>query len=226
MKTPRQPESACGSERSARRIGIVGTGGQGVITAVRLLCEVFVGRGHDVVSSQLHGMSQRGGTVQSFLMIDCGPSPMLAPASADVILGFEPIETARDLTLVSSRTTVLMNTAPVLPYVLAQEAVRSKCEVEYPNIDELIRSVRDATPRVFPIDATRIAVEAGSPKAMNVVMLGCLLGSGLLPCPAEEFWSAISDSAPSAGARVNQRAFEFGAAIGEGMRASETEVRA
>ncbi len=151
---------------------------------------------------------------------------MLAPGSADVILGFEPIETARDLTLMSSRTNVLMNTAFVYPYVLAQEAARNKGEVEFPKIDELIGLIRAATSHVFPIDATRVAVEAGSPKVMNVVMLGCLLGSGLLPCPAEEFWLAIADSAPSAWARVNERAFELGTAIGEGIRAGETEVQA
>ncbi len=226
MKTLRQPQNACGPERSGWRIGIMGTGGQGVPTAARLLCDVFVERGHDVVSSQLHGMAQRGGTVQSSIMIDGGPSPMLSPGSADVILGLEPIETVRGLALISSRTNVFLNTTLVLPYVLAQEAARNKGEVQYPKIDELIGLLRAVTPHVFPIEATRAAVEAGSTKSLNMVMLGCLLGSGLLPCPAEEFWSAIANSAPSAWAKVNQRAFELGAAMREGIRAVETGVRA
>ena len=226
MKTLRQPESASGPERAGWRIGIVGTGGQGVLTATRLLCEVFVERGHDVVSSQLHGMAKRGGTVQSSIVIDGGPSPVLAPGSADVILGFEPIETARALALISSRTSVFVNTALVLPYVLAQEAARNKGEAEYPKVDELIGALRAATGRVFPFEATRAAVEAGSARALNMVMLGCLLGSGLLPCIAAEFWSAVADGAPSAWAEVNHRAFELGAAMGEGIRAAESEVRA
>lgn len=202
----------------------MGTSGQGGVTATRLLCDVFVERGHNVVSSQLHGMAQRGGTVQSSIMIDSGPSPMLTPGSADVILGLEPIETVRSLSLISSHTNVFINTALVLPYVLAQKAARNEGEVEYPKIDELIASIRAATTHVFPIDATETAIEAGSTKSLNMVMLGCLLGSGLLPCPAEEFWSAIADSAPPAWAEVNHRAFELGTAMGEGIRVVETGV--
>ena len=226
MKTLRQPESASESERSGWRIAILGTSGQGGVTATRLLCDVFVERGHDVVSSQLHGMAQRGGTVQSSIMIDGGPSPMLAPGSADVILGLEPIETARGMALISSRTYVFLNTAPVLPYVLAQEAARNKGEVEYPKVEELIGTLRAATPRVFPIEATRAAVEVGSIKALNMVMLGCLLGSGLLPCPAGQFWSAVADGVPAELAQVNHRAFKSGVAMGAEIRAAETEVLA
>jgi len=225
MKNLRQPESACGPERSGWRIGILGTGGQGVLTAARLLCDVFVERGHEVVSSQLHGMAKRGGAVASSIKIDAGPSPMLAPGSADVVLGFEPIEAARGLSLVSSRTSVFMNTAPVLPYVLAQQAASNDGEVDYPNVDELIGSIRAATPHVFPIEATRIAAEAGSTKALNMVMLGCLLGSGLLPCSPGDFWSAVAADAPPAWAEVNRRAFDLGAAMGEGIRTAELELR-
>ncbi len=226
MKTLRKAENACGPKRSGWRIGILGTAGQGGITATRLLCDVFVERGHNVVSSQLHGMAQRGGTVQSSIMIDCGPSPMLSPGSADVIIGLEPIETVRGLGLISSRTNVFLNTAIILPYVLAQEAARNKGKAKYPKIDELIASLGAATPHVFPIDATLAAVEAGSTRSLNMVMLGCVLGAGMLPCPADEFWSAIADSAPSAWAKVNNRAFELGAAMGEGLRDTHMGVKA
>lgn len=218
MNTLRKTENASRPERSGWRIGILGTAGQGGVTATRLLCDVFVERGHNVVSSQLHGMAQRGGTVQSSIMIDCGPSPMLSHGSADVIIGLEPIETVRGLPFISSQTNVFLNTAIILPFVLAQEAARNKGEAEYPKIDELIGSLRAATPYVYPIEATLAAVEAGSTRSLNMVMLGCVLGSGLLPCSAEEFWSAVADSAPAAWAEVNHQAFMRGAVMGEGIR--------
>jgi len=112
--------------KSGWRVLIVGTGGQGVLTAARLLCDLFVDRGHDVVSGQLHGMAQRGGSVQSSVLIDCGSSPMIAKGRADVVLGFEPVETARALPFMSSRTVVYMNTNPVIPYTVGQQWVLSK----------------------------------------------------------------------------------------------------
>lgn len=70
------------------RILIAGTGGQGVLTAARLLCDVFVEDGHQAVSGQLHGMAQRGGSVQSSVIIDCGISPVIPSGRADFVLGF------------------------------------------------------------------------------------------------------------------------------------------
>ncbi len=94
----------------------MGTGGQGVLTAAKLLCAAFMERGHEVVSDQAHGMAQRGGCVQSSVMIDCGISPVIAQGTADFVLGFEPVETARALPIMAATTTVFMNTSPVIPY--------------------------------------------------------------------------------------------------------------
>ena len=111
------------SDDSGWRILIAGTGGQGVLTAARLLCDVLVVGGHRAVSGQLHGMAQRGGSVQSSLIIDGGISPVIPSGQADFVLGLEPVETARALPLMSARTVVYMNMAPVVPYVLAQRFV-------------------------------------------------------------------------------------------------------
>ncbi|MFQ5495312.1 MAG: 2-oxoacid:acceptor oxidoreductase family protein, partial [Phycisphaerae bacterium] len=105
------------------KILIAGTGGQGVLTAARLLCDFFVDRGHDVASGQLHGMAQRGGAVQSSVIVDGGPSPIIAMGRADFVVGLEPVETARAIPFMSARTLVFMNTAPVIPFVLAQQAI-------------------------------------------------------------------------------------------------------
>jgi indolepyruvate ferredoxin oxidoreductase beta subunit len=197
-------------KRSGWRILIAGTGGQGVLTVARLLCDCFVERGHHIVSGQLHGMAQRGGAVQSSVIIDAGISPVIARGRADYVVGLEPVETARALPFMSSRTLVYMNTAPVVPFVLAQRAVLQEGDAEYPNVQQLADRVRSVAPSTFTLDGTQFALEAGSTQALNIVMLGCLLGSGFLPCPADDFWSMVSKQMPPTMRETNVKAFRKG----------------
>ncbi|MBU0719032.1 MAG: indolepyruvate oxidoreductase subunit beta [Planctomycetes bacterium] len=203
------------------RILIVGTGGQGALTAARVLTEAFVAHGHNVVSGQLHGMAQRGGSVQSSVMIDCGISPMIPAGRADFVLGFEPVETARALPLMSARTVVYMNTARVIPYILGQRAVLGQEQAEYPEVEQLAAKIQAISPRLSVFDATALALEAGSAKALNVVMLGCLLGSGALALSADVFWDTIAERMPPRLMEPNRRAFFAGARVGEQLRRGE-----
>lgn len=200
-------------KRSGWRILIAGTGGQGVLTAARVLCDCFVERGHDVVSGQLHGMAQRGGSVQASVIIDGGISPMIPSGRADFVVGFEPVETARALPFMSPRTVVCMNTTPVIPFVLAQRTVLKERDAEYPDVQQLFDAIQAVTPRTFAFDATQLAVRAGSIKALNMVMLGSLLGLGLLPCTADAFWNSITKRIPPALRDTNAQAFLEGARL-------------
>lgn len=210
--------SGSGRSESGWRILIAGTGGQGVLTAARVLCDYFAGRGHNVVSGQLHGMAQRGGSVQSSVIIDCGNGPVIGSGRAGCVVGFEPVETARALPLMSSRTLVCMNTAPVVPYILGQRFVSGDGDSGYPNVNRLFGAIGAVTRHAFQLDATRLAVEAGSGKALNMVMLGCMLGYGFLPCPVDGFWSTVEGKTPPALARINRRAFWSGVEMGRGFR--------
>lgn len=193
-----------------RRIVIAGTGGQGVLTAAKLLCDAFVARGHDVVSGQLHGMAQRGGAVQSSVIIDGGISPVIASARADYVLGFEPIETARAINYLSPSTIVYMNLAPVVPFVLAQRAVLKQDGADYPDVSQLVETLSVATRNLFTLDATQSAIEAGAAKALNMVMLGCLFASDDLPCNADEFLEITTSRIPARLKDINIRAFRGG----------------
>ncbi len=195
---------------SGCRILIAGTGGQGVLTAARILCDFFVALGHDVVSSQLHGMAQRGGSVQSSVIVDGGVNPVVPRGRADCVLGFEPIETARAIPFMSPGTLVVMNTAPVTPFVLAQKAISKQAGGDYPDLETLLGSVRAVTTNVVTFDATKCAIEAGTAKVMNMVMLGCLFATGALPCSTETFRTTIVDRFPAKIREVNARAFERG----------------
>lgn len=193
----------------------MGTGGQGVLTAAKLLCTVFVERGHEVVSGQLHGMAQRGGCVQSTVMIDSGLSTVIAAGTADFVLGFEPVETARALPLMSPKTIVFMNAAPIIPYVLGQKTVHDGEEAKYPDIDMLAERIREVAQEVALFDASAAAVEAGSAKSLNMLMLGCLLGTETLPCSASEFWDSAARALPAKLVEINERAFWGGVQLGK-----------
>ena len=213
-----------GASRDSRRgwrIVVVGTGGQGVVTAARSLCDTLAELGHEVTSVQLHGMAQRGGSVQSSVLIDCGISPMIGRGRADLVLGFEPVETARTLPLMGSGTVVYMNTTPVVPYVLAQRSVLDGQPAKYPDVAGLLEAVRAVTSHVFAFSATYCAVEAGSVRTLNMVMLGCLLGSGLLPCPADDFWTIATRTMPRALLEANARAFASGVKTGNRFQLAE-----
>ena len=197
------------------RILFAGTGGQGVLTAARFLGEVLVELGHDIVSGQLHGMAQRGGSVQSSVLVDAGISPVIPSGRADFVVGLEPGETARALPLMSAQTVVYMNTVPIMPFVLAQRAAKKEENAAYPNVDGLVEAVRAVSRRVQAFDATQAAIEAGAVQSLNMVMLGCLLGSGLLPTTADEFWVRVQQRIPSALREVNEKAYRAGAAIAE-----------
>jgi indolepyruvate ferredoxin oxidoreductase beta subunit len=209
--------------QGGKRILLAGTGGQGVITAARFLSNFFVERGHDVVSGQLHGMAQRGGAVQSTVLVDCGISPVIPLGGADIVLGFEPVETARTLPFLSAASTVFMNLTPVLPFALSQQFVQKQGDGKYPDIAVLQESIRKVTQRLFPIDAASLADAAGSSKAVNVVMLGCLFGANLLAYSAEEFLESVMRGVPAHVSRVNNAAFNQGI---EAITANKDEVDA
>ena len=206
---------------SGWRILIVGTGGQGVLSAARLLCDSLVELGHCVVSGQLHGMAQRGGSVESSVIIDGGISPVIPSNGADFILGFEPVETARALPFMSSHTVVYMNTAPVIPYILGQRTVLKEGHDKYPDVRELSESIRGVTTRIFSLDATCHAVRVGSARALNLVMLGCLIGYGSLPCTVEDLSKTIARRMPAASKETNNRALLLGVELVRDFRLTE-----
>ena len=207
-------------KRSSWRIVIAGTGGQGVLTAAKLLCDAFVARGHDVVSGQLHGMAQRGGAVQASVIVDGGISPVIANGRADFVLGFEPVETMRAVNYLSSSTVVYMNVAPVVPFVLAQRTVLKQSGADYPDVSQLVEKLSATTSNILTLDAAQCAIEAGATKTLNMVMLGCLFAGDGLPCTAEDFLEVVASRVPPRLKEINMRAFRSGI---EAVRAGAVE---
>ncbi len=158
-----------------KRILITGVGGQGNLLAARLLGHAAITMDIPVRISEVHGMAQRGGVVESAVMLGGIESPIISRGQADVLLSFEPLETLRSLNKCSSKSTVITNTRPIVPFTVKLG------QAEYPEMDEWFSFMEKNFARFHAIDADAMAREAGTAKAVNVVMLGALIGTGILP---------------------------------------------
>ena len=155
---------------------VVGTGGQGVMTATEILAEAAIAFGHDVKKTEVAGMAQRGGVVSSHLRF--GPkvlSPQITPGTADVLLGFEAAEGMRWRHMLRAGALALVNSGRLVPPVVDLGFY------DYP--DDPIGAVRAAGTRVFSFDASSIAKELGDFRLGNTVMLGAI--SDYLPFSAQ-----------------------------------------
>lgn len=192
---------------SLKNIDIVvsGVGGQGVILLTEILGEAALKEGFGVIISEIHGMAQRGGSVASHVRIGSDIySPTIMEGTADVILGFEPIETLRVLKFAGEDAVIIMNSKPVTPITVSTGAHK------YPTLNEVVDQCMKFTKSVNVMNAFEIAKEAGNSMAMNMVLLGALAGIGLLPIPNESFIKNIKMHVPGNFVGVNLRAFRMG----------------
>jgi len=186
-------------------VQIVGVGGQGVLLASMVLGNAAMEIGYKVAMSEVHGMAQRGGSVLSTLRFgDDVISPLEAVGSADLIMGFEPAETCRNLPLGNKDSVVLMNLDPVLPSMVAAGFE------EYPDIDDLKDAVLKQNKNLFTIDATKIAIEAGKAVAANAVMIGAVAAMKGFPIPKDVLLKNLMDQVPEKFKDLNAKAFEMG----------------
>ena len=186
------------------RIMIVAVGGQGNILAARVLGEAAVAGGIAVRMSEFHGMAQRGGVVESMVLLGDGKSYCIADGCADVLLGFEPSETIRAAKKCSEKSVLITNSAPEPPYTVALG------QAEYPDIKTAMDLLADRVNKLIAFDATALAQKAGSSLALNMVMLGALVQSGALPLPQALFEKAIKARTKASLVDVNLKAFRLG----------------
>ncbi len=201
---------AARSELKAVRIFFTGVGGQGTLVATRLVGEAALEESIPVTLSEIHGMAQRGGVVESSVVAGSAFSPTIADGEADVVLAFEPLEALRALPKCHGKTLVICNTVPLAPFTVAVG------QSEYPPTEELIRQVREKVGRLVSLDAVAIAREAGTDRAANIVMVGVMAGMGLLPIRDASWEEGLKRILPSKLFDVNWKAFQLGVAIGAG----------
>jgi indolepyruvate ferredoxin oxidoreductase beta subunit len=183
---------------------IVGVGGQGALTAARLVGEAALAANLPVIVGQLHGMSQRGGSVECPVLIGPGHSSHIGNRQADIVLGLEPMEVQRALPRLSENTRVVVNRGTIVPFSLAVAGQ------DYPPVDQLIENVRAITKEVFEIDGPALVEKTGLPRTLNVVMLGAVAGLGMLPFDQDHLWTAIEKKVPERFLQANRMAFDLG----------------
>ncbi|MFA6803804.1 MAG: indolepyruvate oxidoreductase subunit beta, partial [Candidatus Methanomethylophilaceae archaeon] len=182
-------------------IQIVGVGGQGVLLASMVLGNAAMKAGYKVAMSEVHGMAQRGGSVLSTLRFgDEVISPLEAVGGADLIMGFEPVETCRNISLGNRDTEILMNLDPVYPSMVAAGFE------EYPDIEDLVAAIKKVSDKVTTIEATSTAVKAGKAVAANAVMIGAVAAVKDFPISKALLKETLSDNVPEKFLDLNMRA--------------------
>lgn len=185
-----------------KNIMIVGVGGQGTLLAGKLLGTVLMAQGYDVKVSEVHGMSQRGGSVVTYVRFgEKVYSPVIDKGEADIIVSFEKLEAARWLEYLKPGGQIITNTQEVEPMPVIIGAA------EYP--EQLVEKMQAAGAKVDAKDFLAIAEAAGSAKAVNIALMGRL--SEYFPEISDEEWQkAIEACVPQKFLELNKKAFEMG----------------
>jgi indolepyruvate ferredoxin oxidoreductase beta subunit len=180
---------------------LVGVGGQGILLASEILSEAAMLAGFDVKKSEIHGMSQRGGSVVSHVRYGTEVfSPIVPEGEGDILFGFELMETCRALPLLKPGGSVVANDLQISPpsVLMGQEA--------YPA--GLVERIKAGCADLLLVDGQKLATDAGNVRAANTVLLGAV--SKRLSIP-EEFWlKALEKMVPPKAREVNRRAFQMG----------------
>ncbi len=189
---------------------ITGVGGQGNVLSSQLIGQALVGKGFFVTIGETYGASQRGGSVMSHIRISSKKqlSPLIPRGKADIVVGLEPVEALRVLTVYGNRETVVIsNTRPIYPVDVTSG------DEKYPEIEELQKALQGLSRKVYSIAATEKAMHMGSPILGNMIMIGALLELNLLPLSPSEFRETLAKNFSGQRLKTNLQALEEGKKI-------------
>lgn len=183
---------------------IAGVGGQGTVLASRLLAAAAIKAGYFARTSETIGMAQRGGCVVSHVRIGSEEnSPIIPFRGADLIIGFEPAEAARNIYRLSKSGKCIVNTREIRPITAALQTLPYDSE----SVCEFIKG--NSSCCIF-VDGYSLAEQSGSIKALNVVLLGAAAGAGYLPFSKNKIETAIKENVSGKYLELNEKAFNIG----------------
>ena len=193
------------------RLIIVAVGGQGNLLASKVIGEAALMSDVPVRMSEIHGMAQRGGVVESAIVFGDVQSTIISDGEADVLVGFEPVESLRALNKCNSNTVVITSLAPLSPFTVTTGSSK------YPSLNALQALIRKKTAKLIAFDAAALAKEAGNVMSVNMVLLGALIQTSTVPLSAENIKEAIMKRTRKAFVESNLKAFEIGFAAAEAL---------
>lgn len=186
-------------------IVLAGVGGQGTLLAAEILGVAAIKEGLNVRVSEIHGMAQRGGAVVSTVRVgEKVLAPTFLEGQADMLLGFELIETLRNLKFASEKTLVIMSDEKIVPTEFTAK------NSSYPSMEEILKKIQRFTKKIIIVETARLAKEAGSSLTQNIVLLGVLAATGRMPIKKENLMEALKELIPAKHMKINVKAFELG----------------
>lgn len=188
---------------------ITGVGGQGNILISRLIGQSFVDEGYFITIGETYGASQRGGSVASHVRISrkMAYSPLTPEGRADIILGLEPVESLRILTLFGNEGSFVITNTRLVHSIAVVTG-----EAEYPRLETIKEGIARLSQKAWYIDASKIALDMGVPLLTNIIMTGALVGAGLLPIDKDRFKDRFRMNFRKEQLALNVKAFEKGIA--------------
>jgi indolepyruvate ferredoxin oxidoreductase beta subunit len=188
----------------AWRIFFTGVGGQGTLLATRVVGEAALLADIPVVVSEIHGMAQRGGVVESAVVMGEARSPVISDGEVDILMAFEPLEALRAVRKCSARSLVICNTSPVAPFAVASG------RDQYPDVSAMMQAMSSQVDRLIAYDARALAREAGSELSVNIVMLGTLMRHGKMPFEKQVVETVLNTRTKKSFLDINLEAFALG----------------
>lgn len=189
--------------KNKTNIILIGVGGQGVITAANILGKTAVKKKLTVYISETHGMAQRGGSVICTVRIGQVSGPLIAGGTADAFVSTEPIEALRYIQYANKKTKVITDISPVIPSTVSLGLEK------YPKLEDVFNELNTWV-ELYTIDATAMAKLAGAVIAKNIVMLGALAATDILPFGSDILLQTILHNFPANYKEINIRAFNSG----------------
>ncbi len=184
---------------------LCGVGGQGTVLASRIIACAAMEKGLFARTAETIGMSQRGGSVVSHVRVgEAVPSPLIPFGNADVLLGFEPGETVRNLSYLKPGGTVIVSDQAV-------QAVTAAVSGKAYHAEQMLEYLRTHTQRCYVLPAQEICEACGSAKVMNVALLGAMAASGVMALSLDEIGSALVQRVKPQYVEMNQKALQLGA---------------
>jgi indolepyruvate ferredoxin oxidoreductase, beta subunit len=182
-----------------------GMGGQGVVVLSDIYCEAALLDCYDAAKAEIHGMAQRGGSIAAHVRIgDKIEEPLIEHGKADIIVGFEMLETARNLPMLKPNGTIILNEKYIPPTTVLDGSAKPI------NTENLLKIIKEKAGKVYALDAIEIANKLGNPMTANTVLLGALSATQENPVTIDSLKKAITGRLKEVYVAINLKAFQNG----------------